>query len=123
MSSPGTEIRIPTLEETTVLSAEDKAFLREVAAKVRAVEPGAELLLYGSRGRGDAREDSDWDILAIVDREDVRQLRREVFRALYEYGTDERTFLEVMYVTRERWEADRNWLEYFRNVTDDAVAL
>ena len=88
MSTPTTQVKIPTLEEATVLSAEDEAFLREVAAKIRAVETGAELLLYGSRGRGDAR-----------------------------------TFLELMVATRERWEADRSWLAYFRNVIDDAVAI
>ena len=31
---------------------------------IRASEPAAQIILYGSRARGDAREDSDWDVLA-----------------------------------------------------------
>lgn len=68
---------IPDLDAATTLSEEDKAFLRDVASRVRTVEADTRLLLYGSRGRGDARADSDWDILAIHEREDVRQIRRE----------------------------------------------
>lgn len=37
-----------------------------VAGAVRALVPGAELYLYGSRARGDARPDSDWDFMVVV---------------------------------------------------------
>ena len=35
---------------------------------IREAEPTAQIILYGSRARNDAREDSDWDVLAIVDK-------------------------------------------------------
>lgn len=40
---------------------------RRIKAAVHAVEPGAEVLLFGSRARGDAREDSDWDVLVLLE--------------------------------------------------------
>jgi len=40
--------------------------LREVANEVQKVCPEADLRLYGSRARGDAAPDSDWDILVLV---------------------------------------------------------
>jgi len=33
---------------------------------VRSLEPESEIILYGSRARGDEREDSDWDLLILV---------------------------------------------------------
>ena len=34
---------------------------------IREAEPTAQIILYGSRARGDARKDSDWDVLVLVD--------------------------------------------------------
>ena len=38
--------------------------IREVAYRV--LPKGSALYLYGSRARGDYREDSDWDLLALL---------------------------------------------------------
>ena len=41
--------------------------MREIASHV--LPKGAEVILFGSRARGDARVDSDWDILILIDGE------------------------------------------------------
>ena len=40
--------------------------IKEVAKNV--LPENARLLLYGSRARGDYSEDSDWDLLVILDK-------------------------------------------------------
>ena len=51
------------------MSEERKAkILAMIRDTIREVEPTAQIILYGSRARGDAREDSDWDVLTIVDK-------------------------------------------------------
>jgi predicted nucleotidyltransferase len=42
------------------------AQLRQMAAEIQAEIPGAEVRLFGSRARGDARPDSDVDLLITV---------------------------------------------------------
>ncbi len=42
------------------------AILQQVKATVRQIDPLAEVILFGSRARGDAREDSDWDFLVLT---------------------------------------------------------
>lgn len=41
--------------------------LQKVKATVQQIDPQAEVILFGSRARGDAREDSDWDFLVLTD--------------------------------------------------------
>mgnify|MGYP003413282206 FL=1 len=36
-----------------------------IRTTVRATEPDAQIILYGSRARGANREDSDWDVIVI----------------------------------------------------------
>jgi len=48
--------------------AEDKKaqIINLIRNTIRQTEPTAQIILYGSRARGDARENSDWDVLAII---------------------------------------------------------
>ena len=46
---------------------ESEVLLQRIKELVCAIEPTAQIFLYGSRARQDARPDSDWDILILVD--------------------------------------------------------
>ena len=41
--------------------------LKQVKQTVHEIEPEAEIILYGSRARGDANSESDWDFLILLD--------------------------------------------------------
>lgn len=48
--------------------SKNEKVLNMIRTTIREVEPTAQIILYGSRARGDARKGSDWDVLVIVDR-------------------------------------------------------
>ena len=41
--------------------------IEQIKQTVLELEPEAEIILYGSRSRGDATSESDWDFLILVD--------------------------------------------------------
>lgn len=41
--------------------------LEQVKQTIHAIEPDADIILYGSRARGDAHPESDWDFLILLD--------------------------------------------------------
>jgi len=51
---------------TTPLESVNRALLRQIAAQIREEIPGAEVRLFGSHARGQARPDSDIDLLITV---------------------------------------------------------
>lgn len=40
--------------------------LEQVKQSVHEIEPDADIILYGSRARGDAHAESDWDFLILL---------------------------------------------------------
>jgi predicted nucleotidyltransferase len=78
----------------------------QIRHTVHAVEPQAEIILYGSRSRGDAILESDWDLLILVDGlvndERVDRLRH----SLYEIEWDSGEVISSIVRNREEWESD-----------------
>lgn len=64
--------------------------LDQVKAAVRAVEPDADIILYGSRCRGDFVAESDWDFLILVsgslDDRRVDAIRHRLYEVEWESG-------------------------------------
>ena len=61
--------------------------LNMIRSTVRAVEPDAEIILYGSRARRDARPESDWDTIVILNKSPMpHQERYEIAYELWVKG-------------------------------------
>lgn len=97
--------------------------LDRIRTTLRSIAPGAKAMLFGSRARGDAREDSDWDILILIDKDRVGNNDfDEIAYPLVELGwAIGECISPVMYT----W---KDWLKYsfspfFHNVKKDGIEL
>lgn len=82
-----------------------------------------ELLLYGSRARGEGNEDSDIDLALIVTPEG-RARRNEVYDIAYDIGLRHRVLLAPTLIERERLDELRRRERLFaRELDRDGVPL
>ncbi len=65
--------------------------------------PVQSLILFGSRARGDADAESDYDVLVVVDQLD-RQLRTTISRCAWEAGFEDCLLIVPVAVTKEEIE-------------------
>lgn len=57
----------------------DQEILAEAVRRIREEYKPRRIVLFGSRARGDAREDSDFDLMVVVDKtDDARALAADV---------------------------------------------
>ena len=90
---------------------------------IRATEPEAQLILYGSRARGDAREDSDWDVLVIVDRPRLTlRERSNIQYPVWEKGLDIGEEINVFPYTRRQWN-EAPFSLFKHNVLSEGIAI
>lgn len=79
--------------------------LKEIVSRLVAAFNPAAIYLYGSRARGEAREDSDYDLLMVVSASGLPRYRRDqaAFRSLCGLGVSK----EVIVLTQEEFETKR----------------
>lgn len=85
------------------LSERERGILRRILDAARTELPDASVIFFGSRARGDAEEDSDWDILVLTETVDWK-IERRVFSALYKIELDEDIIINPLVIARDDWE-------------------
>jgi predicted nucleotidyltransferase len=79
--------------------------LTRVKQAVHAVEPDADIILYGSRARDDAHPESDWDFLILLDGVvDDKRIDR-VRHRLYDIEWDSGEVLCSIVRSRQEWDS------------------
>lgn len=76
------------MDELKVNGARIEAETRSIVDLLVGVKPPKKVLLFGSRGRGDARPDSDVDLCFIYDRLETRnvEVMEELYLSLFGHG-------------------------------------
>lgn len=103
-------------EKETILSS-----IRALGAKM--LPEGARLILFGSQARNDAREDSDWDLLILLN---DKQLQNDIFGTyaypFVELGWEYGTYFSPKIYTFAEW-AKRKGSLFYDNVNMDGMIL
>lgn len=80
-------------------------------------------LLFGSRARGEASKDSDWDILIVLPKDRLEQKDYDqVSFPLVELGWSLGEQINPIVYTRREWEAS-SITPFYDNVQRDAISL
>ena len=91
--------------------------IQQVAARV--LPKGSSLYLYGSRARGDWHENSDWDLLLLLDKPKQESTDFDKYAyPIIEQGFDMWQFFSVHTYTKDEWYRSPHSL-FFLNVEQD----
>lgn len=101
----------------------NKLFLA-IKRAVQQVDAQAQVFLYGSRARGDATPDSDWDLLILLSPPVNRTKRIRLRRALYDIELAVDEILNALVEDAEYWHSERNrYSPFYQNVKREGIAL
>lgn len=101
----------------------DEQFLSEVKRTVLAIDPQAEVWLFGSRARGDSRPDSDWDFLVLTNKHDDQELKRSVRNSLFDVELNSSNVIGTVIHAKRAWESDYGVTPLYRNIRRDGRQL
>jgi predicted nucleotidyltransferase len=109
-------------KETSKLTLLEKKVFKLVKEKVLEIDKKAKIILFGSRARGDARKDSDWDFLVLTSKNAtfdlITQIRHNIYNVELETGEAISTVI--------KYQADWNkqsFLQLNKNIAEEGVEL
>lgn len=106
------------------MNKEDKEFVDVLhSVAINNLPPSSQVWLYGSRARGDAHKDSDWDLLILLDKNHVEQNDFDYYGYPFvEAGWEHDAGVSPQLYTFKEWQ-ERSFTLYYKNVEQDKIRI
>lgn len=105
------------------MKSKTKHINRLIRQYISLVDPKAEIILYGSQARGDARDDSDWDILMLTDYEADIHTERKFRDKIYDLELETGESFSVFAYSRNNWLTKQSITPFYMNVIREGIQL
>jgi len=98
-----------------------KKGIDNILAKILPLKSQA--ILFGSRARGDARDDSDWDILILLDKDRITQSDiDEISYPIRELGWEIDAMVNPIMYTMKEWNS-KSFTPFYKNVMKEGIVI
>lgn len=106
------------------MNIENNILFKRIKETVMAVEPTADVILYGSYARGENDVDSDIDLLILVKNkvlnyEEIKRITYPLFKIEIETGIT----ISPLIHNKDVWKKKHYTTSFYQNVKADGIAL
>jgi len=102
----------------------NQQIFEEIQTLKRQILPDEKVILFGSQARGDARPDSDWDLLVLLNKE-KRDFIEDYGKYAYpftELGWDYGIAINPVLYTQSQW-SEGKIFPFYKNVMQEGIEI
>ena len=101
-----------------------KHVIQLIRQKVNEIDNTADVILYGSRARGDNKQDSDWDVMILLKRKNVDKKVEQTFRHhLLDLELEIGVPISVFVFSKSDWEGKYSVTPLFRSIKKEGILI
>ena len=101
----------------------NQQIFNEIQILKRQILPDEKVILFGSQARGEAREDSDWDVLVLLNKQKKEFEDEDIYGYPFaKMGLKYKTYISVKIYTKNDWKK-RKFTPFYKNVKQDGIEI
>lgn len=86
--------------------------------------PLSEVYLFGSRARGDATNDSDWDVLLLLDYANLNfEIETQILDDFYELELETGELISPIIYLKSDWENKKQYTSIYQSIKNEGIKL
>ncbi len=98
--------------------------LIEIKRIVMEQDPSAKIYLYGSRAKGSASKESDWDLLILLNRKKITaDIERSITYPLYDLEFETGELISPMIYSENEWNTKYRITPFYKNVMNESKLI
>jgi predicted nucleotidyltransferase len=105
------------------MKEKDTHIATRIRTEIKQIDPKAKVVLFGSRARGDAKKDSDWDLLILIDSLNIRELE-DLFRdKIYDLELETGEIISMFVYNNKDWTSRHKITPLYKSIEKEGVEL
>ncbi len=105
------------------MKQEDNYIAKKIRDSIALIDSKAHIIVFGSRARGDARRESDWDILILTDNPVSIEIEREFRNSLFDLEIETGEVFSTFVYQKKDWDTRHKVTPLYRNIKKEGVRL
>ncbi|HAQ19681.1 MAG TPA: nucleotidyltransferase domain-containing protein [Prolixibacteraceae bacterium] len=97
--------------------------LSRIKNLVREIDPTSDVILYGSRARGEEHPESDWDLLILVNTQTDLDYERVFRHRLYEIELELGEAFSVSVYNKKEWKLNHWMTPLYQNIAKEGLRI
>jgi uncharacterized protein len=98
--------------------------LNKIKSALRILKADLSIYLYGSRARGDAHPDSDWDLFIILNNNNLNsELEDKIFTVIYKIELETGQIISPYFMNKIEFDSRIGTSPFFQNISREAVLI
>ena len=105
------------------MKQEDNNIARRIKLSIKAIDPKVQVIIFGSRARGDAKEESDWDILILTEYPVSTEIERSFRNNLFDLEIETGEVFTIFVYQKRIWNSIHKVTPLYRNIKKEGVKI
>jgi predicted nucleotidyltransferase len=105
------------------MTQKDNNIIKLIKTSIMAIDPKAQVIIFGSRARGDAKKESDWDILILTDYPVSTEIERSFRNNLFDIEIETGEVFSTFVYQKRVWNTKHKVTPLYRNIKREGVRI